>query len=72
MLRKKYEDNISNSTKLVKNWINRISTLEELKEKAPDLQLISGMRFSKQIDLQNLKDYLNNKYTEYSEQIGEK
>lgn len=67
LLRKKFEDNISNSTKLVKNWINRMSTLEELKQKSSDIQLISGMRFSKQIDLQNLKDYLSSKFSEYSE-----
>ena len=66
-MRKKFEDNISNSTKLVKNWINRMSTLEELKQKSSDIQLISGMRFSKQIDLQNLKDYLSSKFSEYSE-----
>ena len=50
-----------------------MSTLEELKkQKAPDLQFISGMRVSKQIDLKSLKDFLSSKNVEYLEQIGDK
>jgi hypothetical protein len=71
-MKKEFDGNIENSTKLVKNWVNRMATIDDLQQKSTDVKLISGMRMGKQIDMENLKEFLTAKMNEYQEAGVEK
>jgi hypothetical protein len=60
-MKKDFEGNLSNSSRLVKNWVNRMASISDFKEKNSDIKVISGMRMGKNIDINHLKEYLNSR-----------
>jgi hypothetical protein len=69
---KELNSNMENSTTLIKNWVNRMASIDDLQQKSSDIKLISGMRMEKQIDIENLKEFLNSKLIAYEEAGEEK
>ena len=68
--KKEIDGNILNTTNLVKNWVNRMASLEELQHTTNDVKLLTGMRFDKTIEIDSLKNYLNSKMIEFAD-LGE-
>lgn len=63
-MKKDLDGNLTNSSKLVKDWVNRLASIKELKEKNSDIKVISAMRINKTIDMENLKEFLNSRLQE--------
>lgn len=72
-MKKDLDGNLSNSSKLVKNWVNRLASISEFKKKNSDIKVISAMRFDKEISIDKLKEYLNARLqVEESQETGNK
>ena len=69
-MKKEMDGNLSNSSRLVKNWVNRMASISEFKKKNSDIQIISGMRMDKDIDISKLKDYLNSRLKKEEQKIA--